>query len=248
MNNNPIKIFITTWHRTEMLERCLREIKERTKTPHEVIVFDNGSDADEVKYIKDLHTSHMCDSIILWPHNTGPYFPKAVFYSLTTPEDTYYVSNDADTYPPKVSPDWLARMIAEMDIYQDIGVMSPQLPPQCMLGPKFERGNHVVCTAVGNQLSMVRRAAWPVSMWPQESGKFGDDSLRSKRMEANGFKTAYMKDTWCMHGGQCKRWGYTEAQIAEDPRKAEYGEPYAYEYLIESYEPTDPNLKNWRKQ
>ena len=245
---NPIKIFITTWHRVEMLERCLREIKERTITPHEVIVFDNGSEAEEVKEIKELHAKKQCDSIILWPHNTGPYFPKAVFYSLTTAEDVYYVSNDADTYPPMVEPDWLARMIKEMDIFPDIGVMTPQLPPQRMLGPKYERGNHVVCTAVGNQLAMVRRSAWPVAQWPQESGKFGDDSLRSQRMEANGFLTAYMRDTWCMHGGQCEKWGYTEAQLAEDPRKANYDAPYYYVYEIQTYKPVEDFLQDWRKQ
>jgi len=245
---NPIKIFITTWHRTEMLERCLREIKERTATPHEVIVFDNGSEEEEVKYIKDLHSNHMCDSLILWPHNTGPYFPKAVFYSLTTPEDTYYVSNDADTYPPNLEPDWLSRMIKEMDAYPYIGVMAPQLPPQNMQGPKYENGNHVICTAVGNQLSVVRRSAWPVEQWPQESGKFGDDSLRSERMEANGFLTAYMKDTWCMHGGQCEQWGYTKEQLAEDPRKAEYDLPYYYVYDMQTYMPVDDYLQDWRKQ
>jgi hypothetical protein len=244
----PIKIFITTWHRVDMLDRCLREIKGRTTTPNEVIVFDNGSDDEEVKHIKDLHSIHLCDSIILWPHNTGPYFPKAVFYSLTTPEDTYYVSNDADTYPPYLDPDWLSRMITEMEVYPDIGVMTPQLPPQVLLGPKYERGNHVVCTAIGNQLSLVRRAAWPIKLWPQESGKFGDDLLRSVRMEASGFITAYMKDVWCMHGGQCDKWGYTDSQLAEDPRKVKYAPPYTYVYDIQTYKPVDPILQDWKKQ
>jgi len=242
----PIKIFITTWHRVEMLERCLREIKERTTTPHETIVFDNGSDPDEVRCIKEMHSDKKCDGLILWSHNTGPYFPKACYYAMTTPEDTYYVSNDADTFPPKVEPDWLSRMISEMNAYPDLGVISPQVPPQYMQEPYAERGNHVLCKAVGNQLSLVRRSAWPVATWPQETDKFGDDSLRSQRMLENGYKTAFMLNTWCMHGQQCKNWGYTEEQVAKDPRKLKYDSPYLYQYYIKTYEPAEERSHNWR--
>jgi len=51
-----------------------------------------------------------------------------------------------------------------------------------------------------------------------------------------------------MHGGQCEKWGYTDAQLAEDPRKATYDDPYYYIYEIETYKPVDPDLQDWRRQ
>jgi hypothetical protein len=242
----PVKIFVTNWHRIEMLSRCLTEIRQRTSTPHEIVIFDNGSDKKERSAIMSMHYEGLCDSIILWPRNEGPYFPKAVFYSLTTIEDTYFVSNDCDTYPPLLSPDWLKQLLAEMDAWPDLGVIAPQIPPQYLQQPIEDRGNHVICNAVGNQLSLVRRCAWPVATWPQNGQVFGDDTLRSRRMLANGYRTAFSKDVWCLHA-QPENWGYTEEEVKQDPRRAGYAPPYNYAYDHRTYMPIDTRLQQWRQ-
>ena len=240
-----IKIFITNWHRIAMLRQTLELIKRRTETPHEVIVFDNGSDTrpptprSEIDELKLMHESGIIDGLILWPRNTGCYFPKAVFYSLTTDNDIYYVSTDNDVYPPLLDgDDWLKRLIDEMDRWPTLGALAPQVPPTWLQEPYGNEGGHVLCKAVGNTLTVIRRSAWPVREWQQKENAYGDDGLRGSLMTANGWQTAYMDNLYCLHAGQCRDWGYRPDEIAQDPRKIMYGKPYEYTYDIKTYEPT----------
>lgn len=233
-----------------MLYRCLTEIKERTRFPHRVIVWDNNSESPtEHIAIWDYRHHGLVDSIIYWHENSGPYFPKLVFRSMVTEEEPYYVVSDNDVYPPLIEGGcWLTEMVREMEAWPDLGCLSLQLPPQWLQGPIKERGNHVLATAIGNTCTLIRRSAWPMDHWPQHSGKFGDDGLRSEYMAKAGFHSAFMKNIWCKHDGQQTGWGYTPSQIAADPRKANYGPPFVYDHHPLTYEPLDPKWKpSWKQ-
>jgi hypothetical protein len=66
-------------------------------------------------------------------------------------------------------------------------------------------------------------------------------------LQAGQWKTAFMKDVWCLHH-QPGRWGYDPDQLAQDPRRAGYGPPFTYAFNPVTYVPTDERLRDWRSQ
>ena len=240
-----VPIYILAWNRLDMTERCLREIAERTRMPHEVHLFVNEawserSDIDRILRMSDYYTSVHFDK-----RNTACLYPKYVQHAMTCTSEPYYVVNDHDYFPPDLgSRCWLTRMVEEMHLYNHLGILAAQLPPQHMQEPIEVMENHVLCKAVGNSLKLVRRVAFPADILEQEVGKFGDDSYVCDLIQSKGFyHTAFSREVFCLHGGQMENWGYTKEQLDRDPRKAGYDEPYTYVYDIGTYVPEDPNLR-----
>jgi GT2 family glycosyltransferase len=162
---------------------------------------------------------------------------------MTESSCKYYIINDTDVYPPNLSPDWLSRMITIMDKYPDIGLLTPQLPPQWLQGPMYLNEDVVYCKAVGNTLKMVRREALKIDGIQQALGKFGDDGFISEQMYLNGFKSAFCRNIFCFHAGQTDNWGYTDEQVKLDPRKSGYGKPFYYNIVDkDTFEPE----KEWK--
>jgi len=59
-----------------------------------------------------------------------------------------------------------------------------------------------------------------------------------KLAKSEGYRTAFCRNIFAFHAGQCKNWGYTENEIAQDPCKVDYGEPYTYKLMDEeTFEP-----------
>ena len=240
-----IPIFITTWHRPEFLEKCLRDLREFTHEPHSITVWDNGSEPSEVESI--LKNKNLFDNLILWKENSGCFFPKLCYHIMVPEQSEFYVVNDADVFPPNLGDNcWLKQLIAEMNLHKDIGILAAQLPPQIFQGPVLVRGNHTICTAVGNTLKVIRRQAVPLDfLVHQKLGQYGDDDSISKAVQKNGYHVAFHQNVWCLHAGQTHNWGYKAEQISGDPRKAGLGPPYEYEYDPRTYEPLAENLKKW---
>lgn len=238
----PIPIYILAWHRMGMTERCLREIAERTRYPHEVHVYVNSAWEDDVEALLKLAPYYT--SIHLDKRNTCVWYPKFIAHAMTTVDTPYYVLNDQDYYPPQLSgPCWLERLVRTMEEYSGLGVLAAQLPPQSLQGPIGPRDGYIVCRAVGNSLRLTRRAVWPQAEFKQELGKFGDDSILCGMIRSKGYDTGFSRDVYCLHAGQTRNWGYKPEELRKDPRKAGYGPPYTYDYDPLTYVPADPNLR-----
>jgi len=236
-----IPIFMTSWHRKEMTERAVREIHERTSPgSFQIMLYDNGSDKETRDYLVSLLDEGKITSLVLDSRNTGCLYNKGVFHMMTEEHSEYYVVNDNDVMPPKLSPDWLSQMVALMDKHKELGMLAPQLPPQFLQTPLEVKNDIVYCLALGNTFKMIRRIAFPIETFKQQLGAYGDDGLVSQKMRERGWKVAFCRNIFCLHIGQCKNWGYTPDQIAQDPRKSGYGKPFEYEINnMDTYEPAD---------
>jgi hypothetical protein len=155
---------------------------------------------------------------------------------MTESSSPYYVITDNDIFPPKLSPDWLSSMVALMDKYPEIALLSPQLPPVNLMGPSKVEEDIVYCEAVGNALKMVRRSMFPVE-YEQKIGAFGDDGFISLMIKKKGGKIAFCRNIFCLHAGQSENWGYKDEEIKLDPRKVNYNQPLILEYNQETYVP-----------
>lgn len=234
-----IDIYITSFFRIEMTLKTIDLLYERTQPGTFLIhVFDNGSDDRTKKELIKLLDTGRIESLHLDRRNTGCLYNKGIFYMMTESKSKYFCVTDNDVYPPKLEPDWLSRMIAIMEKYPKLGMLAPQLPPQCLQQPFLVCDDIVKCMAVGNTLKIVRTEAFPIKSFQQSIGSYGDDGIVASMMRDEGWEIAFCRDIFCFHAGQCDKWGYTDDQIALDPRKIGYGKPFTYNIVNqETFEP-----------
>lgn len=241
MENKKIQIYITSWFRPDMLKKTIEYIIERT-TPETYLinVYDNGSDKMTTDMLYQYLEMGKINTLVLDKRNTGCLYNKLVFHSMVESTDKYYCVTDNDVYPPKLSPDWLSRMVDIMERHPKIGLLTPQLPPQFLQMPYRIEDEVIYAKAVGNTFKLVRKACLDsvIMDLKQELGSYGDDGIVSGLLRAKGWDVAFCKDIFCFHAGQCEKWGYTEDQVSLDPRKIGYGKPFTYGIVNEeTYEP-----------
>jgi GT2 family glycosyltransferase len=241
-----VPIYLTSFYRKDFTERSVNLINERTDpNTFKIIVYDNGSDKETKDYLcKLLEEGKIC-SLVLDSRNTGCLYNKIVFHAMTESNNEFYCISDNDVYPPKLSPDWLSQMIAIMKKHPEIGILTPQLPPQWLQTPYQVLEDIVYAKAVGNTFKLCRMDVMKaiIPQIDQKLGAYGDDGQVSELVEKSGYKVAFCRNIFCLHAGQTINWGYTEEQIAKDPRKAGYGEPFSYALVNEqTYEP-EPKWK-----
>lgn len=215
----PIDICMTTFHREDFTRRAIDLIHER-KTgdgteagTFQIHIFDNNSGSDMQNFLLDLLDRKLIVSLHLDSRNTGCLYNKGIFHMIADGSQKYYCVTDNDVYPPKLSPDWLSQMVAIMDAHPDLAFLAPQVPPQGLQTPDMKKvkDDIVYCKAVGNTFKMVRRSAFPIEDgYVNALGAFGDDSLVCDLVTPKGYKTAFCRDIFCYHAGQCDNWGYTQ--------------------------------------
>jgi len=234
-------IYITSFFRYDFTLETINQIRARTQPgSYELHVYDNGSDQETQQRLYELLKDGKITSLTLDSRNTGCLYNKAVFNHMTTSDQKYYVVSDNDIYPPELSPDWLTQMSEIMDRNPDIAMLSPQIPPIYLMGPKTVRDDIILCNAVGNALKMVRREAYP--SYEQKLNTFGDDGQLSALVQDNGWRVAFCRNIFCFHAGQCKDWGYKPEEIEKDPRKQGYGSPFLCEVDPKTYRPLNQSL------
>ena len=237
-----IPIYITSFFRYDFTFETIKQITARTQPgTYELHIYDNGSDQETRQKLYELLKDSKITSLTLDSRNTGCLYNKAVFHSMTPSDQDYYVVTDNDIYPPELTPDWLSQMIAIMNRNPDLAMLSPQIPPIKLMGPRTIRDDIVLCDAVGNALKVVRRSAFP--SYTQKLNTFGDDGQLSALVQNNGWRVAFCRNIFCFHAGQCKDWGYKPDEIAKDPRKQGYGDPFICEVDEKTYQPKDPSLR-----
>ena len=124
--NKPIDIVITTWNREWMTYLCLQAIANNTRTPHRIILIDNGS----VPGARN-NFMHQADIYVKLDRNYGLEYAKNL--GMTFVESELFVSMDNDilvySYEDK---DWLERLVDLMNKYSHYGAISCK--PQQLVG------------------------------------------------------------------------------------------------------------------
>lgn len=228
-----IDIYISSFYRMDMTKETIRLIQERT-TPgtYQLHIFDNDSDKETRDYLYSLLENKTIVSLHLDNRNTGCLYNKAVYHAMTETKNKYFVMTDNDVYPPKLEPDWLSQMIDIMDRHPELAMLTPYLPPILGAGPYDIKDDVIYCPAIGNPLKVVRTEAFP--KYEQKLYQYGDDGHISSLIHEKGYKVAFCKHIFCWHAQQCDKWGYkNDEELARDPRKVGYNNPFIYE-------PVDP--------
>lgn len=222
-------IFITSWNRPHFLLRVIEEIRSRTEADtYSIHVLDNGS-SDGLR--KTLFHMAMCDVIqglTALKQNTQCIHPKHVFAALVPDSCEFHVVTDNDFIPAR---GWLPRMLEIMRRNPSVACLTANYYPYWPMGPGEPKADYVPCQAVGNTFRVSRTAAVKEAMRsiPNEYGLFSDDGLLSQALQKAGCEVGFARDVFTYNLELTEpNWGYTEAQLQDDPRKAGYQPPERY--------------------
>lgn len=197
---SAIDIVIATRNRVELLKRTLLHIVSRTRTPYRLHVIDDASTDETVDAIVG------CDLVAsVLSHDRQLGIAANLRELLTVAKSDPLVYVDDDVLCPDVEPDWLARLLTEMESRPALGILglnNPQAHPKVAGDTRRIRrrdGAVTLCRNIGGTFAMIRRAVLEAVKVP--------DGLQSPfkslciRVEASGYGSGYLTETYCQHIG-----------------------------------------------
>lgn len=229
--DKPVDIFITTFLRQEFSSKCIKYLKERTKTPFRLFVIDNGGNE---------HLREEAFLYIALSNNIGVH--AAWNLALSLAESDYFITTDPDLLVPDLEPDWLSQLCDVMDSNPGYGAIS--LHPHVFIGaagidpatslPVVERN---MCGAV--MRIMRTEAVRDAGGWEHkiESGRNHEERTICSRLQSKGWKVGITPKIRAYHlFGE--NWGYPESFTPEmqkhNPELKDYVKQFDH---IESYDP-----------
>lgn len=222
-------IFLQSWHRPEFTIRAIEAIHERTaREDFRLTVFDNGSGSPLESELIRMYKAGLIDTLHLEGRNTGCLYPKPVFHAMVPDDCNFYVVTDNDFIP---CVGWLPAMLEVMRNNPDIALLTLMYLPVWPMQPMDDRGDYVRTVAVGNTFKLCRRKAVEMVIrdMQQKLGAYGDDGMLCSLLYKTGWEVGYIKNKFCYNLELTSdKWGYTDDQLRQDPRKAGYAEPKRY--------------------
>lgn len=212
----PIDIVLTTWGREWMTDICLFVLRQNTKTPHRLIVIDNGS-------LKPMQISYLSQSdvYVKLDYNHGLEWVKHLGMQFV--ESELFVSMDNDILPYQTDPDWLSKLVDLMAKYPQYGAIA--LRPQTLVGtnPAFlDAPTELVDFPHVPGYARIMRTAWvnEVGAWRDARPLRGHEEMWiGEKFREKGYKMAWARDVRCWHifgKEDTDEWGYLKGMKPEE--------------------------------
>ena len=106
-------------NRLEVTKTCLQSIIQNTKTPYDLMVFDNGSRPELVDYLRKLKEEGAIDFLILSSQNIGKIGALQVMFKAAPGEVIAYCDDDVFYLPG-----WLEWHLEVLDTFPNVGIIS----------------------------------------------------------------------------------------------------------------------------
>lgn len=121
METKRVDIIIPVWNQVDVTMACIDGIIKNTDYPYKLILVDNGSESQTMKYLEDLKKRSPCEiEVIRNEKNLG--FVKAVNQGLRASKAPYACIMNNDTIP---APGWLERLVEFSEANKEAGLMNP---------------------------------------------------------------------------------------------------------------------------
>lgn len=199
----PTDIVIATYNRQALLTRTIANIFGRTRTPYRLHVVDDGSDGTLVFSLNSVGMAAAVTSFRSHERRFG--IAANLRELLTVAESDPLVYVDDDVLCPDVEPDWLGRLLTEMNSRPKLGVLAlnnPQAHPK--VHGDSRRISHcdgevTLCRNVGGTFMLLRRAVLESIYIPNGL----QSPLKSLCVQAGaaGWGVGYLTRTYCQHIG-----------------------------------------------
>jgi len=106
-------------NRFDVTRVCIESILQNTKTPYDLMVFDNGSRPDLVDYLQDQKDEGKINFLVLSSQNIGKIGALQVMFRSAPGEVIAYTDDDVFFLPG-----WLERQLEVLDTYPDVGMVT----------------------------------------------------------------------------------------------------------------------------
>ena len=204
---DKIDIVLATCDRLKLLRRTLKSIWHNTRTPYRLHVIDDASTEGNQVYLRRLLAMKKIDSLLEHPNRLGVAANLRQIHDLTVSDLVIYC--DDDQLCPHIEPDWLRRLLAEMQARPKQAILSLNNPHGNMGGDKRRKlgvdGNVTFCRKSGGSYMCIRRELLPHIVPPD--GIQSPVSWMCLRARKLGWQTGYLTHTYCQHiGTHSLRW------------------------------------------
>ncbi len=117
---HSIAVTIANWNGIDMLDVCLRSLKEQTMQPSHVIIVDNGSTDGSVEFLQAAQTSYPQLELILLAENSGFASPHnlAIEAAFVDPAVTHILTLNNDT---ELTPTFIEEMLKPFAERKNLG-------------------------------------------------------------------------------------------------------------------------------
>ena len=207
-----IQIVVDTLNRLSELQQTLMAIWERTTTPYRLHVIDDASVEGNQKWLLQMRRQGKIHSLTLRTKRGG--IPANWNEAAQTGDGEILVYTNGDALCPQVEPDWLARGLAVLKKYPDLGMLSlndPMCTAKCAWKVVERRDGVTLTDRVPSFFLFVRRALMQKIVLPAVGGKAyklpvfesykGIDRIWSRGAQVNGYVVGYLTRTYCQHIG-----------------------------------------------
>lgn len=217
----PIDIIVTTRTtrdrqvRRDYVEKCIKFLNERTRTPYHLIVIDDASEPGTgVRgLLQGLEASGKIHKLVFRNERWGQRANLNLGFEMSRSDPIVFT--DDDILCPDVNPDWLRRLLDAMRSHREFGIVALNSP-----GKNYERvdqggargairrvGPITECKALPGHFQCVQRRV--LTGWQHKThkgqnirgGGYFPDSQRCGRAREVGLKIGYLTDTFCFHCG-----------------------------------------------
>lgn len=207
----PIDIFITTFNRREMTEKCLTYFNNRTRTLFRLFVIDNGSTDNTVDILKRFESKGTIFHRVKMSKNVGIHAAWNLTLGLVSSE--YMITADNDLYVPDVEPCWLEQLQRLIKDNPQYGAIA--LQPHTFLGARAPDPHPSGVSEVGHcgavfrimKTELVKKAGgWEHTF---DSKRNTEEKVICSRLQTLGYKVGYASHLKCYHDfGMDDNWGY----------------------------------------
>jgi len=200
-----IDIALLSCNRARITAQAIFEIARRTKTPHRLLVLDNGSEDGSQKTLRSMQVEGLIDRLVLSEHNYGVHWGHNQLLAMVKSKP-WYICTDNDIIPVMLRDglDWLSRLMALAQTHPDYGAIAcrPHVligPPSGMFdgAPAIKEMSHVGAVLRLMQTEAVREAGgWDTVKHPKRNN---EEWWICKRLAGAGYKVGYARDVRCIH-------------------------------------------------
>ena len=106
-------------NRFDVMRVCIESLLKNTSAPYDLMVFDNGSQAKVVDYLRSLRDNGDIDFLILSEKNVGKINALHMMFHSAPGDVIAYCDDDVFFLPG-----WLERHLEVLDTYPDVGLVT----------------------------------------------------------------------------------------------------------------------------
>jgi glycosyltransferase involved in cell wall biosynthesis len=197
---NPVDIVLLTHDRPDFTRRCIESLHAVTEHPFRLIVTDNHSGDETVRYLLDQHERGRIHRLVLFDRNYGVAPAGNVGWTLSTSDLYLRLDNDIEFHRP----DWLTIMARTMRSNPGLGALSYDFfAREGRAGEvvEFPGGDRVIqprngCEVYGGCVMISREVFGRLGFWCEDYGQYGwEDSDYGIRLMLAGYTTYFPEFT-----------------------------------------------------